>query len=82
MAISDREHRIQQALSKHQRGRALANVAVDYDIPERTLRNRLYGTLPPGMSKIGSQRLSPEQESWLADWILYMEACGRALTHT
>ncbi|KAK3984284.1 hypothetical protein QBC44DRAFT_253199 [Cladorrhinum sp. PSN332] len=77
---TDKEHIIQKALSEFKRGRALATIAEDYTIPERTLRNRIHGTLPPTKSHQQHQKLSQEQKSYLYNWILHIEAYSHTPT--
>lgn len=47
-----------------------------YNIPESTLRDRMNGATTYAISHQNQQRLSPQQENFLADWILEEGACG------
>ncbi|KAF2277128.1 uncharacterized protein EI97DRAFT_351311, partial [Westerdykella ornata] len=44
--------------------------ASSYGIPESTLRGRLRGQQPHATAHQNQQRLTPEQEAFLVDWIL------------
>jgi len=52
--------------------------ALDWHIPESTLRHRVLGTVNIHEAKEATQLLSANQELFLKDWILHEEVCGRA----
>ncbi|KAL8296578.1 hypothetical protein RB600_001864 [Gaeumannomyces tritici] len=52
-----------------------------YGIPEATLRKRIKGALPIRQSQEGYQRIPPEQEKRLANWILLQDSLGLPPTH-
>ena len=74
----DREYRIEQAIDSVQKGQSTRLAALDWFIPESTLRHRLLGTVTIREAKEATQRLSRDQGIFVKDWILHEETCGRA----
>jgi hypothetical protein len=66
------------ALAEIKEGAPIRAVARKYGLARSTLQDRLRGALPKSKGHVEDQRLSPEQESLLADWILHEEDYGRA----
>ena len=74
-----REQLISSALADiRQTGLSRKKASAKYGIPASTLQDRAHGAKTRKQSKIRTQRLTPEQESFLGDWILHEEASGRA----
>jgi hypothetical protein len=74
--MDPREHAIEAAISDYSAGlypskRAAAKA---YNLPESTLRSRLNGSTNSVASHQHQQRLSPEQEEFLVEWILEEDA--------
>ncbi|KAI1007828.1 hypothetical protein K3495_g393 [Podosphaera aphanis] len=81
--MSKREESIRRAIQELDKDPNLSEkaVATDYNIPRSTLRNRRAGGTSRAISKQPTQRLFPEQEKFLADWILEMGAQGFPPSH-
>ncbi|KAI1001284.1 hypothetical protein K3495_g6918 [Podosphaera aphanis] len=81
--MSKREESIRRAILELDNDPNLSEkaVAADYNIPRSTLRNRRAGGTSRAISKQPTQRLFPEQEKFLADWILEMGAQGFPPSH-
>lgn len=75
-----REVLIAAALAEIQEGERIKPTAEKYGVPRSTLQGRLRGRLPHSEARQRDQRLSPEQENFLAQWCLHEEASGRAPT--
>jgi Tc5 transposase DNA-binding domain/helix-turn-helix, Psq domain len=74
-----REQLIESALDDIRQGRTSQSAAAKkYGIPRTTLSDRVHGATSKKDSKTQCQRLSPDQEAFLADWCLHEEATGRA----
>lgn len=74
-----REQLISSALADmRQTGLSRKKASAKYGIPPSTLHDRAHGAKSKKQSKTRTQRLTPEQESFLVDWILHEEASGRA----
>jgi hypothetical protein len=73
-----REHAIASAISDYSANHNLSirAAAKAYDIPESTLRSRLNGSTNIATSHQPQQRLTPEQEEFMVEWILKED--GRA----
>ena len=81
--MDSREEAISRALSDLSTGiytskRAAAKA---YGIPESTLRYRLGGAISSTLSHQHQQRLTPEQEDFLVEWILEEDARGYPPPH-
>ena len=63
------EDALQAALHAVDAGEKVKRVARDYGIPMTTLRHRLAGRQPKTTAHAFQQKLSPVQESRLAEWI-------------
>src|SRR6266699_2008213 len=63
------------------RGDPIRRVARDYSIPRTTLQHRLTGRQPKTTAYTFQQKLSPVQESRLAEWIRIQDALGLGPTH-
>ena len=55
--------------------------ALAYGIPRMTLRNRMDGSKPHRVGHENQQRLTPEQEQFLADWIIEQDMQGFPPSH-
>ena len=78
-----REVAIQSAIADFNAGlynsqRAAARA---YGIPQATLHGRMKGQVRKALSNQHQQRLSPQQEEFLVEWILEEEALGRPPSH-
>uniref|UniRef100_A0A0B7KT03 HTH CENPB-type domain-containing protein n=1 Tax=Bionectria ochroleuca TaxID=29856 RepID=A0A0B7KT03_BIOOC len=80
MQKSDREMLIEEALKKRPDFASIRAVAEAYGLPESTLRGRMSGKQEIHEAKENNQKLSPEQERELKNWILSEECVGRAPT--
>src|SRR6266566_7124236 len=76
------ENALTATLNAVNAGGPLRRIARDYGIPEATLRHRKAGRQPKTDAHTYRQKLSPVQESRLADWIRMQDALGVAPTHT
>ncbi|KAI1003024.1 hypothetical protein K3495_g5178, partial [Podosphaera aphanis] len=77
------EHAIQCAIKDLNDGvfTSQRKAAKKYEAPESTLRGRLAGIRERRISQQYYQRLCPEQEEYLANWILDEDARGCPPTH-
>ena len=73
-----REQLIQSAIAEVHEGASQKDAAARYSLPRSTLSDRIRGAASKKEAKIPRQRLSPEQESFIADWCLNEERAGRA----
>lgn len=73
-----REQRIQSALQDIQDGVSLRSASRRWNIPRATLSDRMHGAETRRESQISCQRLSPLQESFVADSAINEESAGRA----
>jgi len=62
-------------------GASVRSIASDYAIPPSTLRDRLNGRTDAVSAQLPRQKLSPDQERWLVDWILEEHSLWRAPSH-
>jgi hypothetical protein len=81
--MDTREQAIQSAISDlnsgvHTSQRAAARA---YGIPQSTLSTRIHGTKSRRTAHADQQRLTPEQESFLVDWILEQDMHGYPPSH-
>ncbi|KAH7137549.1 hypothetical protein EDB81DRAFT_692838 [Dactylonectria macrodidyma] len=77
-SVLSREEMIKQALEKVAEGRSIRSVATDYHFHESLLRARLKGAKNNHQAQEKFQRLSPQQEKLLVNWILEEDLAGRA----
>ncbi|KAL0940515.1 transposase [Colletotrichum truncatum] len=70
-----------KALEAVTSGCSIKKAAHDKGIPRTTLQNRIRGHQTRGVAFAGLQRLSPTQESHLAEWIRIQAALGLPPTH-
>src|SRR6266699_2669483 len=75
------ENALTAALNAVDRGDPIRRVARDYGIPRTTLQHRLTGRQPKTTAHTFQQKLSPVQESRLAEWIRVQDALGLGPTH-
>ena len=67
--MSQRENSIREAIEALEGNPNLTvkPVATAYSVPRSTLRGRLSGSVPQQISQQGVQRLTPNQEEFLAE---------------
>ena len=75
------ENALATVLNAVAEGVSVRRAASDYGIPEATLRHRKAGRQPRTNAHMYRQKLSPVQESRLAEWIRIQDALGVAPTH-
>ena len=75
------ENALEKALDALSKGESMRRVACDYGIPRATLHDRRAGRQPRSDAHAYRQKLSPTQESRLAEWIRVQDALGLAPTH-
>ena len=76
------ENALTAAINAVNAGTPVKRAARDYGIPMTTLRHRLAGRQPRTDAHAFEQKLSPIQESRLAEWIRVQDALGLGPTHT
>jgi len=76
------ENALTAAIDAVNAGIPVKRVAHDYGIPRTTLQHRLAGRQPKTTVHTSQQKLSPIQESRLAEWICVQDTLGLAPTHT
>ncbi|OQE07148.1 hypothetical protein PENFLA_c002G03440, partial [Penicillium flavigenum] len=76
----EREGRILLAIQaiKNKEISATREAARRFEVPESTLRTRLYGITPRAFSRANSQKLTEIEEESLEKWILSMDSRGSA----
>ena len=79
--LSYSENALAEAVTAVRRGVPVKRAARDYCIPETTLRNRGDGLKAKPLAHAFQQKLSPVQETRLADWIRVQDALGVRPTH-
>ncbi|XPT04274.1 hypothetical protein M3J09_013355 [Ascochyta lentis] len=52
-----------------------------YGIPKSSLQSRLQGHQPHAIAHLNQQRLTPEQEEFLVEWILKEDSRAQPLSH-
>jgi hypothetical protein len=72
------ESLVTAALEEIEQGAPIQPTAAKYGVARSTLQGRLHGRMPRSEARQRDQRLSPEQETFLAQWCLHEEASGRA----
>src|SRR6266699_61634 len=75
------ENTLAAAIDAVNAGTPLRRAARDYGIPLTTLHHRLGGRQSKPIAHTFQQKLSPVQESRLAEWICIQDALGLAPTH-
>ena len=82
--MAQREHAIQSALQDLDSGvyTNLTAAARAYDIPRSTLQHRKEGKRNRRVAHLHQQRLTPEQEEFLVEWILDEDRRGDPPSHT
>src|ERR1700761_759439 len=75
------ENALADAIDAVSNGVSVRRAARDWAIPEATLRHRRAGRKPRIDAHTFEQKLSPVQETRLADWIRVQDALGVAPTH-
>jgi hypothetical protein len=72
---------MQNALADVRNGVAKGTAAMRHGIPRTTLRNRVSRSQHHKTAHSNMQRLSPEQEKHLANWVLRQEVLNYAPTY-
>ena len=75
------ENALTAAVDAVNAGTPVKRAARDYGIPRATLQDRLAGRQSKTIAHTSQQKLSPVQESRLAEWIRIQDALGFAPTH-
>jgi hypothetical protein len=76
------EHLISLALFDLESGRITSlRAAAAYGIPRSTLHQRRTGTQNPRVGHANQQRLTPDQEQFLVEWILEQDQQGFPPSH-
>ena len=81
--MDHREQAIESAIADLRRGvfSSQRKAADAYRIPRSTLQQRLNGRKPNAIAHSNQQRLTPEQETFLADWILDEDSRAQPPSH-
>jgi hypothetical protein len=81
--MDHREQAIESAITDLRRGvfSSQRKAADAYGIPRSTLQQRLNGRKPNAIAHSNQQRLTPEQETFLADWILDEDSRAQPPSH-
>ncbi|KAL1877594.1 hypothetical protein VTK73DRAFT_8503 [Phialemonium thermophilum] len=75
------EEQIAEALSAIRSGTSLRSACKQWGIPQSTLHGRYHGSTTRRAAKSHVQRLSVEQETHLANWVVAQDALGLPVTH-
>ncbi|KAL0929961.1 transposase [Colletotrichum truncatum] len=75
------ETEVNQALNAVASGQSVRKAAHDAGIPPSTLQSRLKGSQARNVAFSSFQKLSPAQESHLAEWVRIQAALGLPPTH-
>ncbi|KAL8364922.1 hypothetical protein RB595_004887 [Gaeumannomyces hyphopodioides] len=75
------EEDVERAVAAVQAKVPISRAARLWGIPRTTLRRRLTGSLPGRQAQEQYQRIPPEQEKRLADWVLLQASLGLPPTH-
>ncbi len=75
------ENQLLAAISDIRNGKSVHKTSQKWGIPRSTLHDRLKGAQSIQQAKRFCQRLSQEQETYLADWVLAQAALGLPPTH-
>jgi hypothetical protein len=81
--MDPREHAIQSAIRHLHSGvyTSQRKAAAAYGIPRSSLQHRLKGSAPHAIAHYQQQRLTPEQEDFLVEWILEEDARSQPRSH-
>jgi hypothetical protein len=78
MVDTDRERCIEAAIDRIRDGESIRVVATDVGIPRSTLQRRIDGAVSRNTVAKDLQKLPPEAERLLIDWIMSEETAGNA----
>jgi hypothetical protein len=70
------EASLQAAMASVRAGSTIRKAAAAFSVPRATLADRMKGRGTHRMAMVGSQKLSPQQETWLAQWAIAQENLG------
>ncbi|KAI2474910.1 Transposase protein, partial [Pyrenophora tritici-repentis] len=76
VAIQNALHNLRAGVFKSQRQAARA-----WGVPRSTLQHRLAGRLPNAIAHSDQQRLTPEQDEFLVEWVLDEDLRAQPPTH-
>ena len=76
------EDSLQNAIVDVENGMTASEASKTWGVPRSTIRSRLKGSEPHDIAAAHLQKLSPEQEAKLVDWVQLQEALGLAPTHS
>jgi len=81
--MADHEQIIEKTIADIKSGKvsSIRATANKYGIPRSTLQDRIKGKLSKHEARKHQQRLSPEQEEFLVDWILDQDPQGLSPSH-
>ena len=81
--MGSKESVIQDAISENNSGSYKSErvVAKVYGVPQSTLRGRIRGGRSHTIAHSNQQRLSPEQEEYVVEWILEEDSCAQPPSH-
>ena len=76
--MDQRERMIQSCIAEYNEGKfkSIRAASRAWDVPRTTLERRLRGAAPRRVAHHHQQRLTPEQEQFLATWILEEDTRG------
>ena len=79
----DREQIFELAIADVNSGKisSIRAAANKHGLPRSTLQDRIKGKVPVRVAHKHRQRLSPEQEGFLVDWILDQDSQGLSPSH-
>jgi hypothetical protein len=80
MVNTDRERCIEAAIDRIRDGENIRAIATDVGIPRSTLQRRIDGAVSRNTVAKDLQKLPPEAERLLIDWIVSEETAGNALS--
>ena len=80
--MNTREESIILALAAIENGTSERKAAKEYGVPHSTLQDGHSGGSTAHSGHHHQQRLFPDQDTCLCDWIIDQEACGYAPSHT
>ncbi len=76
------EDNLQAAIEAVFSGHSLRRASREWGIPRQTLADRIQGAQSNTKAQESKQKLTPDQEEKLTDWILRQEALGYAPSHS
>ena len=81
--MDTREVAIDSAVRDYRAGifTSLRKAAEAYEVPRSTLQDRMNGRQPNAIAHSNQQRLTPEQEGFLVDWILEEDSRAQPPSH-